>query len=182
VPANSQATEDQLLALSEARCELLRSGADQVPPFSYAFVVSGLRQETKEDHWRLIRVDEHNGGIPRRLKESPYDRQNVGSDKRAGKLVQTTRHSWVDIVGPLGTNPGFLDVRLSESFVYAGRGGRMSERQTRYQLGTGHFAFQSGFGYDLQGNLATLDYPECLHANDSCAQVSPPRQVSFTYD
>ncbi len=131
---------------------------------------------------RLIRVDESNGGSPRKLKEFRYGRKNVGADKRAGKLVQTTRHNWVDLVNPLNANPGFLDVRISESFVYAGRGGRMSERQTRYQLGVGHYAFQSGFSYDLQGNLATLDYPDCLHTNDSCDQVSPPRQVSFAYD
>ncbi len=58
----------------------------------------------------------------------------------------------------------------------------MSERQTRYQLGVGHYAFQAGFTFDLQGNLATLDYPDCLHSNDSCDQVSPPRQVSYAYD
>ncbi len=130
----------------------------------------------------MIRVDDNNGGSPRKLKEFRYGRQNVGSDKRAGKLVQTTRHNWVDLVNPLNANPGFLDVRTSESFVYAGRGGRMSERQTRYQLGVGHYAFQAGFTFDLQGNLATLDYPDCLHSNDSCDQVSPPRQVSYAYD
>ncbi len=134
---------------------------------------------------RLIRVLESSNGVgstPRLQKQFRYARTNSGSDHRAGKLVQTVRHNWVDIQNPLAPEPGSLDVKLSESFRYTGRQGLMSEKQTRYQFFAGNYAFTTGFAFDTQGNLSQLDYPSCQHADGGCATNDPQRTVNFNYE
>ncbi len=134
---------------------------------------------------RLIRVLESSNGAgstPRLQKQFRYARANSGSDHRAGKLVQTVRHNWVDIQSPLAPEPGSLDVKLSESFRYTGRQGLMSEKQTRYQFFAGNYAFTTGFAFDTQGNLSQLDYPSCQHADGGCATNDPQRTVNFNYE
>ena len=131
---------------------------------------------------RLLGVDEVTGANPetvRRLKEFQYARANNGSDLRQGKLVLSKRINWVDPVPPLEGLTGTLPVTISQAYRYQGLDGRVSERQTRYQLGLGHFAFSTGFEYDPLGRVSSLSYPRCLHYG--CAGRDPERTVGFTY-
>ncbi|MCP3992287.1 MAG: hypothetical protein GY724_24670, partial [Actinomycetia bacterium] len=72
-----------------------------------------------------------------------------------------------------------LPVIISQAYRYEGRGGRVSQRQTRYNLTGTHNAFITGFAYDDLGNLSQIDYPRCLHF--PCVGLDPPRSVSFGY-
>ncbi len=41
-----------------------------------------------------------------------------------------------------------------QAYRYEGLGGRVSRRQTRYNLGSGHTAFETGVAYDALGHLS----------------------------
>ncbi|MCP4309596.1 MAG: hypothetical protein GY788_32915, partial [bacterium] len=130
---------------------------------------------------RLLAVEESNSGDPRPLKEFYYASSNVGADLRKGKLYQTKRHNWVEIVTPLEPNPGDLDAVITETFKYAGRDGRVSARQTRFTLSGTTYAFDLSQTYDDLGNVETLTYPQCLHSQGGCPDAAPPRTVSYEY-
>jgi hypothetical protein len=86
------------------------------------------------------------------------------------------------VVEPLpGENPGSIPAVVSESYRYQGRDGRLSARQSRYNLGSTHYAFNVGWVYDPLGNVSSISYPECQHPLDGCAASVPARTVSNTY-
>jgi hypothetical protein len=65
------------------------------------------------------------------------------------------------------------DAIVTETYTYAGRGGRVSNRQTRLW----GYTFDLGVTYDILGNVESLFYPACSHARCD-AQA---RTVSFGY-
>ncbi|MCP3937680.1 MAG: RHS repeat protein, partial [Actinomycetia bacterium] len=130
---------------------------------------------------RLIAVDEADGpDSTKPIKSFHYARTNDGTNLQAGKLVLSKRFNHVDPVGPLDPQVGgILPVIISQAYRYEGRGGRVSQRQTRYNLTGTHNAFITGFAYDDLGNLSQIDYPRCLHF--PCVGLDPPRSVSYGY-
>ncbi|MGH2688799.1 MAG: hypothetical protein ACRDKW_08335, partial [Actinomycetota bacterium] len=111
-----------------------------------------------DDAGRLTFVDEQTGASStRRLKELGYGRVNVGDDKRAGKLVQAKRYNWLDLDPPTGDEAA----TVTDRYVYAAAGGRISERQTRFHHDATSYAWSTGFDYDDLGNVSLLEYPRC---------------------
>lgn len=131
---------------------------------------------------RLIKLEETNSGSPRPLKEFYYARSNTGTNLRAGKLVMTKRHNWVDILEPLpNAVSGSLDALITEVFKYEGLDGQPSARQTRYTFNGAVYAFNMSQTYDALGNVATLTYPQCIHGKGDCDTAAPARTVSKSY-
>lgn len=131
---------------------------------------------------RPLRVLETNDGNPRPLKELVYADANQGANLRAGKLIQAKRHNYVDVQGPIAAaNPGALDAVITELFRYEGPGGRLSESQTRFNFGTLTLAFETSQTYGELGQVATITYPQCRHAQGGCPDSAPGRTVSYSY-
>lgn len=108
---------------------------------------------------RVKRVNEN--GLE--LKFFTYDRPSSGSDFSLGKAATAMRHN-------RGTSLG--DITVTETFFYAGLGGRLSSKQTT--LGTGE-SFSDSYTYNSLGDLATVGYPSCA----GCG--APSRNVTSTY-
>ena len=130
---------------------------------------------------RLIAIDEVDDETTRPLKSFHYARNNdeTTGDRRAGKLVLAKRVNWVSIIDPLDPEgvTGTLPATVSQAYRYQGEGGRISQRQTRYNLNGVHYAYTTGFAYDDLGNVEQLEYPRCLHS--SCSD--PPRTMELEY-
>jgi len=124
---------------------------------------------------RLVQVAETGGRL---FKEFAYATANGPSDLRAGKLVQAKRHNYVPDV----SNPGAdLHRVVTETFVYGGRGGRLSEKRLRGTdpIGSAAASFSQSYSYDLVGNVAQEVYPSCL--SPRCERYGPPRALSYQY-
>jgi len=110
------------------------------------------------------------------LVENVYDRANSVpggvTDYSNGKLDYARRHNHQPLLGG--------DVLVQETYVYAGRGGRLSKKTTQV-IGTSSFAgetFSETYAYDPIGALASVTYPEC----SACpASAKPARTVTNTY-
>jgi RHS repeat-associated protein len=94
-------------------------------------------------------------------KEFTYGTNNNGSDKRNGKLVTALRHNFIPVT----------DYPVTESYTYAGVGGRASARTTSVD---GRSISQSFTWNDL-GSLSWQQYP------DDSAVADPTRKVINTY-
>lgn len=131
---------------------------------------------------RLLEVKENDGGL-RTLKEFFYARENdvsggpSNTNWRAGKLVQARRHNWVQGIDPLPAAVGDVDGIVTDTYVYRGLGGRVSEKQTSLRLLSGTTAFRSGYAYDLLGQVNRIIYPRC--ADWPCYGADPLREISM---
>ncbi len=94
-------------------------------------------------------------------KEFTYGTNNNGSDKRNGKLVTALRHNWIS-----GT-----DYPVSESYTYAGVGGRTSARTTSVD----GRSISQVFTWNDLSSLSWQQYP------DDSAVADPTRKVINTY-
>ncbi|MEM8963746.1 MAG: RHS repeat-associated core domain-containing protein [Acidobacteriota bacterium] len=113
---------------------------------------------------RPIAVDELIDGVSRPLESFVYAATNQGSDRRAGKLIASYRHNRIPVSLPLKVaGLAFFDAVVSQHYTYAGRGGRVSSRETRFALGGTDYRFATGFAWHPDGELASLDYPTCVH-------------------
>ncbi|MEP7012661.1 MAG: RHS repeat-associated core domain-containing protein [Acidobacteriota bacterium] len=112
---------------------------------------------------------------PRCLKEYTFGTANSGSDLRLGKVQVAKRYNYPK----LGTTTH--TVAVAETYVYAGKDGRASKRDTQTFFNTAPTeAFTQGFTYDDLGNTASLAYPQCTHAG--CAPgAANPKTVAFAY-
>lgn len=130
---------------------------------------------------RLIGVEDVVSASPlttRPLKSFHFGRANDGSDRRMGKLVLAKRFNHVDIVSPLDQS-GALAAVVSQAYKYEGLDGRVSERQTRFSLDRGHYAFTTAFEYHPLGHFSAIEYPVCLQ--EQCAGLDPSRRVEMNY-
>ena len=127
------------------------------------------------------RVAQVRDGGSRLLQEYFYRRTNSPGELSAGKLYQAKQHNYGVPVGPLPIAAlGVSDLIVTETYNYAGRGGRVSQRTT-ILAGLQARVFRQGFSWDALGNLETLGYPTCLHA--PCAGLGTPgRTVTSVYD
>ncbi len=78
-------------------------------------------------------------------------------------------------MAPATTQPSSVRPTATRAWV----GGRISERQTRMNLGIAHHVFQTGYAYDPLGNINRIDYPSC--DDYPCSSSVPDRQVDLTY-
>ena len=114
-------------------------------------------------------------------KEFSYHRTNrfaqgTVAEYRAGKLHQAKRHNRGGLVDTTGFGVT-SNLIVTETYRYEGRGGRVSERQTRLSNRGKAAAFNTGFTWDPLGNLASIDYPSCVHGCDT----DPQRLVTNRY-
>jgi RHS repeat-associated protein len=113
-------------------------------------------------------------GSNRSLKEFIYANANNGTNKQQGKLRQAVRYNYG--IEPWSTNP--YTIKVVETYTYAGRMGRVSERLTEVPFGSGSAnRFSQSFEYDALGNVRRLAYPNALHAPSG----NVPRTVEFGY-
>lgn len=120
---------------------------------------------------RLTRIAEP-GASGRVWKEFTYAPANdlPAGNYRQGKLESATRHNY--ILPPSGG-----DLSVTEAYTYAGREGRVSQKETT--LGSGNQYLQS-LTWDELGHLVSQTYPQCQ--TGGCADTFPPaRTVSATY-
>ena len=117
------------------------------------------------------------------LKEFFYARSNDGNDLRAGKLLMSRRHNWVDVIDPisLAANPGSLDAIVTETTHYEGPAGLPSSRQTRFSFDGTTFSFVISQEHNELGSVSSLTYPQCEHGQGGCTTSSPARTVSYDY-
>ena len=118
---------------------------------------------------RLFRVQEA-GSSGRLLKEFLYAGANGADDWRQGRLQQASRYNYETALG------ASIAVKVDETYVYGGRDGRVSRRDTLVTPtinGTAQaaHAFTQGFTYNDLGLVSSLDYPTCTHAE--CVQPAP---------
>ena len=107
-------------------------------------------------------------------KEYFFGRQNMGPDRRAGKIVTVKRHNRIKTP----ESPQLAeDIVITETFAYEGAGGRVSNMELRTSRGA---LFQTGIdGYDALGNITRLTYPTC--GGPDCDGAGPQREVQFEH-
>lgn len=126
---------------------------------------------------RLTLIEERRqlGGAARRpLKSFAYGSSNAAADRSNGKLVSAVRHNWV--LPPGGT--GDVDVTVTETYTYGGRGGRVSRRDTAASTDQ---TFTQGWTYDDLGRVSRIEYPRCTFPQCSAADPAPARDVDLGY-
>lgn len=123
---------------------------------------------------RLIRVAD--GTLT--MKEFIYYKNNASGQRSRGKLYQAKRHNRGLPVSPLSSRMSGPDLIVTETYNYAGLGGRISERQTTLSNRGQAVGFTTQFTWDALGNLAITEYPNCLH---DCGD-EPGRLITNVYD
>jgi RHS repeat-associated protein len=119
---------------------------------------------------RLLQVNEASG-LSRPLKSFTYAPSNGTNDLRQGKLWQASRYNYFVLGGTSFT------ARIDETYIYGGRDGRVSSRNTASSTGE---SFTQSFSYTALGLSDTVTYPSCTHA--ACtATPAPARTVQNTY-
>ncbi len=127
---------------------------------------------------RLTEVNEVTGlTTSRPLKVLTYGASNVGTDKRLGKLESASRYNYVDLATLIGQEIPRI-YQVTESYTYAGLGGRASSRLTEVLEGaTPQASFQLAMDWDDLGQRTGLTYPACT----ACG-VTASRVVDFAYN
>ncbi len=133
---------------------------------------------TYDSAGRLLKVEGVAAdGSARPLKGWRYGGQNGSGDLRRGKLIEASRYNWLSDSDPVASPlAGSLLATVIETYVYGGRGGRMSSRRTRYVGTRMEVEFELGLHYDELGLPATLDYPACTLG---CSEVAPARRLEI---
>jgi hypothetical protein len=125
---------------------------------------------------RLLAVSARDPGSPssfRIFKEYTYASQNSGSNRQAGKLMQSVRHNY-DSSG---------DLRVAQSYVYADAAGRLTKKTTELRkcdvgvpctatAGTGWQTVETDPTYDDFGEESSMKYPFCTSATTLCAAAN----------
>lgn len=126
---------------------------------------------------RLLSIRE-TGGQQRLLKEWQYDTGSWAGLHALGKATQAIRHNWVEI--PWEAPGTVIDVLVTEQNTYSGRDGRVSARSTSTSVGGTNFT--QSWIYNALGQVTSLTYPNCTHANcTGSLGAASPRTVGMTY-
>jgi RHS repeat-associated protein len=105
---------------------------------------------------RLTQVKE-TGSSGRLLKSFAYASAFSPGDWRKGKLREATRYNYV--------LDGAFSVEVKETYVYGGRDGRVSQRDTAVTVNGGAAeSFTQSFAYNPLGLESSITYPVCTHA------------------
>ncbi len=132
--------------------------ADDRRTLDYAYDAAG----------RLLSVSSTAEGV---VKQLIYD---TASTRGLGKLHRAIRHNRLDIPGDGTANP--IDVVVTETYDYAGTGGRVSSVLTANTFND--LDFLMSLTYDPLGRLEDLTYPIC---QGSAECPSDPLTVRNTY-
>ncbi len=103
-----------------------------------------------------------------------YATANGTNDWRRGKLQTANRFNYLTV----GTTP--FTVRIEETYVYGGVGGRVSSRDTFWANSTSAIRFTQGWAYDPLGSVTTLTYPRCNYTGCTGAAATS-RTATFGY-
>ena len=115
---------------------------------------------------RLTQVKETSGIV---LKTFQYAAANNGNDLRQGKLWKAIRYNLL---------PGIYsapNVDIEEVYIYAGKDGRVSQRDTKRY---GNVWFSQTFTWDELGNPASTGYPSCTRTG--CGSIAG-RTATYGY-
>ena len=107
------------------------------------------------------------------VKSFSYDRANTATDFSMGKLATATRHN---------RTPELGDVEVTETYAYAGAGGRLSRKETVVTTrgsAPETYTFSEAYTYNALGDVSTLEYPGCTTGCSSL--VAPARTITNTY-
>ncbi|HEV8241975.1 MAG TPA: RHS repeat-associated core domain-containing protein [Thermoanaerobaculia bacterium] len=114
------------------------------------------------------------------LKSFTYGTDNSPTDARLGKLVTATRYNY-HLIGTTA-----FTIKIDETYTYAGRGGRPSNRTTQLTSWTSANptpvsgeAFSQGWVYDDLGTTNDTTYPRCT--GGSCLNHDSARTISGTH-
>jgi RHS repeat-associated protein len=105
---------------------------------------------------RLFQIQENANSqhSARVLKSFTFGPNNAGADLRLGKVQKAQRYNYV-----LGSTVTAL---ITETYTYAGRQGRPSQRDTQLSVNGGtNESFTQSFGWDDLGHAQTINYPTC---------------------
>jgi RHS repeat-associated protein len=110
------------------------------------------------------------------LRQFTFATANDGANRKAGKLESATASNPAVALGGATT--------VTETYTYAGIGGRVSARQTAIavsgsSIGDFSEAFTEAFTWKEFGGLESVAYPACGSA--ACAAVTPQRTVYNEY-
>ena len=112
------------------------------------------------------------GGGQRLLKYFVFGPNNSGADLRRGKVQQALRYNYPVINGTAFT------ALITETYTYAGKQGRPSQRDTQLSVNGGtNESFTQSFAWDDLGHAQTINYPQCTLAG--C--TSPARSLTNLY-
>ncbi len=138
--------------------------------------VAGFERNYRYDAGGRLELVE-DGSAPRRpLVELFYyghNPQPPGQRRQPslGKLSVAIRHNYRDL------GEGLEDLKVTESYTYGGRNGRVSERRTTLERGGAFLAnWTQGFSYTPLGDIDVLTYP-CRGV--SCADAAT---LDYSYD
>ena len=116
-------------------------------------------------------VTTDNGTGPLCLKSFTYATSNGTNaagltDYRRGKVTSASRYNYVGA-------PFSATVEVKETYEYAGRGGRISQKDTQqiFNGSANYEAFRQTFTWDELGALASQTYPDCI-ASTICDSTS----------
>ncbi len=103
-------------------------------------------------------------GAQRVLKSFTFGTADAGSDLRLGKVQLARRYNYPVINGTPVT------ALITETYTYAGRQGRVSQRDTQLSVNGGtNESFTQSFGWDDLGHAQTINYPQCTFAGCTSA-------------
>jgi YD repeat-containing protein len=125
-------------------------------PFDLTFTYDPAERLTTVAETRLT------ASVHRLLKSFDFGTDNATGDFRNGKLTRATRFNWFDFYG--------LNVQVVETYVYGGKDGRVSARNTAefecalcnaVVTGAPKRLFEQAFTYDDLGNPLTVNHSTC---------------------
>ena len=107
------------------------------------------------------------------LKTFTYGTANSGGDLRKGRVTSASRFNFV--LAPFNAT-----VEVRDTYVYAGLGGRTSQRDSQMHFNASPSeSFRQTFVWTEIGNLALQSYPVCTAI--SLCGTSSPRNVTNLY-
>jgi RHS repeat-associated protein len=111
------------------------------------------------DRAERVSLVRETGGLQRSLKAYTYGTDNPFGNPRLGKILQAQRYNYYVIGG------GNFTVLITETYLYGGREGRVSQRDTQSSVNGGtNESFTQSFSWNELGNPDAINYPTCTFA------------------
>jgi hypothetical protein len=110
------------------------------------------------------------------VKVFVYGTSNSAGNWSLGKVEKATHYNRRR--NPFATSETWIDVPIEETFVYGGRGGRVSSRTMKLN---NYYTFTQGATWGPLGELTQETYPRC-NAGFACADLAAARVQSYGYD
>jgi RHS repeat-associated protein len=138
-------------------------------------LASGLDMGFSYDSYeRLLKVRDRTRQAD--LKVWVYGTSSSAGNWSLGKVEKATHYNRRR--NPFATSETWIDVPIEETFVYGGRGGRVSSRTMKLN---NYYTFTQGATWGPLGELTQETYPRC-NAGFACADLAAARVQSYGYD